>query len=95
MALTRAEVEHIAELAKLGLSEEELVLYGEQLSEFLEYCRALEALDTSQIPPTAQVIPVQNVMRPDEPSPCLPQEDVLNNAPRREGVFILVPPVLE
>ena len=95
MALTRAQVEHVAELARLGLSEEELALYGQQLSEFLEYCRALQELNTSHIPPTAQVIPVQNVMRPDDPVPCLSQEEALSNAPRREGGFILVPPVLE
>ena len=93
--LTREEVEHIAMLARLGLTEEEKVIFGEQLSSILDYMRALSEVDTSNIPPTAQVIHLQNVMRADEVRPSLPMERVLANAPDREGNFFRVPPVLE
>lgn len=95
MALSREEVEHVAYLARLGLSEEEKATLQEQLSSILEHMRSLGELDTSQIPPTAQVIPLRNVMRADEPRPSLPREDVLANAPDREGDFFRVPPVLD
>jgi aspartyl-tRNA(Asn)/glutamyl-tRNA(Gln) amidotransferase subunit C len=55
----------------------------------------LNQLDTSEISPTAQVIPLRNVMRPDEPRPSLPVEDVLQNAPARDGNYFRVPPVLD
>src|SRR5438093_2587846 len=93
--LTREEVEHIAMLARLGLTEEEKATFGEQLSSILDYMRALSEVDTSNIPPTAQVIHLQNVMRADEVRPSLPMERVLANAPDREGNFFRVPPVLE
>lgn len=95
MALSREEVEHVAYLARLGLSEEEKATLQEQLSSILEHMRSLGELDTSQIPPTAQVIPLRNVMRADEPRPSLSPEQVLANAPDREGDFFRVPPVLD
>ncbi len=95
MALTREEVEHVALLARLGLSDDELDTLAEQLSAILDYMRALNRLDTSAIPPTAQVIPLRNVMRPDEPRPSLPVDDVLANAPDRESNYFRVPPVLD
>ena len=95
MAISRAEVEHVAYLARLGLTEEEKQTFQEQLSGILEYMHALSALDTSSIPPTAQVIPLRNVMRPDEVEPSLPREAVLRNAPDHEDDFFRVPPVLE
>jgi aspartyl-tRNA(Asn)/glutamyl-tRNA(Gln) amidotransferase subunit C len=88
MVLTRAEVEHIAELAKLGLTEEEKERFGPQLSAILDYAQMLQRLDTEAIPPTAAVLPLRNVMRPDEAAPSLPQEDILANAPdAAEGCF--------
>jgi len=95
MAISREEVEHVAFLARLGLSEEEKETLQEQLSAILEHMRTLNELDTSEIPPTAQVIPLRNVMRPDEPGPSLPVQDVLRNAPDREADFFRVPHVLE
>lgn len=95
MGITREEVEHVAFLARLGLSEEEKATLREQLSSILEHMRSLNELDTSQIPPTAQVIPLRNVMRADEPRPSLPTDQVLANAPDREGDFFRVPPVLD
>jgi aspartyl-tRNA(Asn)/glutamyl-tRNA(Gln) amidotransferase subunit C len=88
MKLSRAEVEHIAELAKLELTEEEKIKFCEQLSAILEYAEMLQQLDTEAIPPTATVLPLQNVMRPDEVAPSFSQEDILANAPdTAEGCF--------
>ncbi len=95
MKLTRADVEHIAQLARLELAPEEIELFREQLSAILEYAARLQELDTEAIPPTAQVIEWRNVMRDDEVRPSLPQDEVLANAPEaREGYFV-VPTVLE
>jgi len=95
VAISREEVEHVAFLARLGLTEAEKARFQEQLSAILEHMRTINELDTSAIPPTAQVIPLRNVMRPDEPRASLPPETVLANAPDREGDFFRVPPVLE
>ena len=85
MALTRAEVDHVADLARLGLSAEEKELYREQLSAILDYARMLDGLDTEAIPPTASVLPLRNVMRPDVAEPSLSPEEALANAPRQEA----------
>jgi len=95
MAISREEVDHVAFLARLGLSDDEKATLQEQLSAILEHMRTINELDTSQIAPTAQVIPLRNVMRADEPRPSLPAEQVLGNAPDREGPFFRVPHVLE
>jgi len=95
LAISREEVEHVAFLARLGLTDAEKQTLQEQLSAILEHMRTINELDTSQIPPTAQVIPLRNVMRPDEPQPSLPMDEVLRNAPDREGDFFRVPHVLE
>ena len=95
MAISREQVEHVAHLARLGLSDDEIDQFQQQLSQILGHMQALDAVDTSAIPPTAQVIPVSSVMRDDVVRPSLPVEDVLRNAPRREGDFFKVPPVLE
>ncbi|PKO21523.1 MAG: Asp-tRNA(Asn)/Glu-tRNA(Gln) amidotransferase GatCAB subunit C [Chloroflexi bacterium HGW-Chloroflexi-1] len=88
MSLTIAEVEHIAELAKLGLTDAEKALYREQLSAILDYAATLQAVDTSAIPPTATGLPLRNVMREDAVRPSMPREDVLANAPdASEGYF--------
>jgi len=80
MKLSREEVLRIAELAKLSLTESELTAYAEQLSAVLEYASRLEQLDTADIPPTASVLPLQNVMRDDVVRPSLPRELVIANA---------------
>jgi aspartyl-tRNA(Asn)/glutamyl-tRNA(Gln) amidotransferase subunit C len=79
--LSHAQVVEIAELAKLELTEEEIEHFAEQLSAVLDYASRLEQLDTEHIPPTASVLPLQNVMRDDEVRPPLPREQVLANAP--------------
>jgi aspartyl-tRNA(Asn)/glutamyl-tRNA(Gln) amidotransferase subunit C len=83
-AITRADVQHVASLARLALSAEEEERFQHQLSAVFDHFQKLSALDTKQIPPTAQVIPLKNVMRADAVEPSLPEEDVLANAPDRE-----------
>ncbi|MBU0702850.1 MAG: Asp-tRNA(Asn)/Glu-tRNA(Gln) amidotransferase subunit GatC [Chloroflexi bacterium] len=95
MKLSRNQVEHIAELARLALSDEEKALYQEQLSAILEHFERLQELDTAAIPPTATVLPLRNVMRDDETAPPFPQEDILTNAPAAEEGCFKVPAVLE
>ncbi len=95
MRLSREEVEHIAGLARLALSDEEVALYQEQLSTILEYFERLQELDTKTIPPTASVLPLRSVMRADEPRPPLPREDILANAPAADEGCFKVPAVLE
>lgn len=78
--IDRSMVEHIAELAKLALTEDEVALFAEQLSEVLDYAERLQELDTEAIPPTASVLPLRNVLRPDVAQPSLPREQALANA---------------
>ncbi len=95
MELSRAEVDHIAELAKLGLTEQEKDTFRRQLSAILAYAQTLQELDTEAIPPTAQVIPLHNVMRADVVTPSLPQAQVLANAPASEEGCFKVKAILE
>jgi aspartyl-tRNA(Asn)/glutamyl-tRNA(Gln) amidotransferase subunit C len=95
MAITREDVDHVAELARLGLDAAERERMQAQLGQILEYVQVLQRLDTTAIPPTAQVIPLRNVMRPDVVQPSLPVESVLANAPAHEDAFIRVAAVLE
>jgi aspartyl-tRNA(Asn)/glutamyl-tRNA(Gln) amidotransferase subunit C len=95
MSLNRAEVKHIAELAKLQLTEAEEALYQEQLSDILDYMQRLNTLDTEAIPPTATVLPLHSVMREDVPRPSLPVDEVLANAPARAGDSFEVRVILE
>ena len=95
MKLSREEVLHIALLARLGLTETEVNRLSEQLSNILENFEALQQVDTNGIPPTAQSIPLQNVVSEDKVIPCLPQDQILANAPRRDGDFFRVKVVLE
>ena len=94
-SLTLQEVEHIAELARLDLSEAEKERYRAQLSAILEYAARLQALDTDGIPPTSSVLPPRTVLRRDEPQPGLTTEELLRNAPAAQDDQFRVPPVLE
>jgi aspartyl-tRNA(Asn)/glutamyl-tRNA(Gln) amidotransferase subunit C len=88
MSLSLAEVEHIAELARLSLTDGEKTLYRDQLSAILDYAEVLQQNDTSTISPTATVLPLRNVMRPDAVEPSMSSEDVLANASDvEEGCF--------
>ena len=95
MKLSREEVLSISRLARLGLTETEVNRLREQLSNILENFEILQQVDTSNIPPTAQSIALQNVMRNDEVAPSLPPTEVLANAPRKEGGCFRVRAVLE
>ncbi|MFC1990627.1 Asp-tRNA(Asn)/Glu-tRNA(Gln) amidotransferase subunit GatC [Chloroflexota bacterium] len=95
MKLSREEVLHIARLARLGLTEDEIDRMREQLSNILENFEVLQQVDTSGVPPTAQSVVLQNVVRDDEVAPSLSASEVLANAPRREGDFFRVRAVLE
>ena len=95
MSLTLAEVEHIADLARLRLTEDEKARYRQQLSAILDYVAQLQALDTSGIAPTSSVLPARSVLRQDEPRPGLATEALLSNAPQVDSDQFRVPPVLE
>jgi aspartyl-tRNA(Asn)/glutamyl-tRNA(Gln) amidotransferase subunit C len=95
MKLSLAQVEHVAKLAQLALTDQEKELFREQLSSILQYAERLQELDTGDIPPTASVLPLENVMRNDEVQPSLPLADVLTNAPAVENDCFRVPVVLE
>ncbi len=94
MKLTREEVEHVAWLARLALTEEEKELFRAQLGAILEYMEVLNRLDTEDVPPTYHVLPLKNVWRPDEAGPCIPREEALANAPDREGAYFRVPRII-
>lgn len=81
MSLTKEEVQHIGQLARLGLTPEEVGLFQEQLSEILSHFDALQELDTEDVLPTSYPLPLENVMREDEVAESLSQADVLANAP--------------
>jgi len=95
MTLSREEVLHIAALAKVGVTEADVDKFKEQLSNILENFEALQKLDTRDVPPTSQSIALQNVILPDEVHTSLSQDEVLSNAPQREGNFFKVKIVLE
>jgi aspartyl-tRNA(Asn)/glutamyl-tRNA(Gln) amidotransferase subunit C len=92
MAITRAQVEHVARLAHLALSEEELERLGGQLDAILEAVGKVSELDLADVEPTSHPLDLVNVWREDEPRPSLPREDALANAPETEGGFFKVPP---
>ena len=94
MKLTINEVEHIAALARLELTEDEKQRYAEQLSDILDYAARLDELATDQIPPTASVLDMELRLRDDHSRPSLPTEDVLKNAADTKDDQFQVPPVL-
>ena len=93
-SLTRADVEHVAYLARLGLAGEELARLEGQLNHILDQYAKLAELDTDAIPPTAQTIELENILREDVVTPSLPHEAALANAPERDGDFFVVPAIL-
>ncbi len=95
MRVSREEVLHIARLARVALTEDEITRLSEQLSNLLENFEILQQVNTDGIPPTAQSVALESVMRDDEVTPSFPQEDILANAPRRDEDCFRVKPVLE
>jgi len=94
MTPTREEVERVAMLARLLLSEEELDRMTSHLGKILEYVEQLSQLDTENVEPMAHALDLTNVFRPDQPQPSLSREGGLANAPQTDGEFFLVPAVL-
>ena len=92
--LSRADVEHVAHLARLGLTDDELARLETQLNHIVDQYAILARLDTEAIPPTAQTIELENILRDDVALTSLSVEDVLRNARVTEGDFIVVPPIL-
>jgi aspartyl-tRNA(Asn)/glutamyl-tRNA(Gln) amidotransferase subunit C len=95
MSLTKTEVEHVARLARLELSESEQEEFTGQLNDILGFVEKLNKLDTANIEPTAHAIPVTNVFRPDQVGTSLDSELALANAPDRVDNFFKVPKILE
>ena len=95
MGLTREEVLHISLLARLGLSEDDVVKFQEQLSQILDHFEALRQLDTEAVPPTAHITDLADVSRDDESRESLPQDEVMANAPLAEDALFRVRAVLE
>jgi aspartyl-tRNA(Asn)/glutamyl-tRNA(Gln) amidotransferase subunit C len=95
LKISKEEIEHIAVLARLSLSEEEKDLFGSQLSSILDYMEKLNELDTKGIEPTSHVLSLSNVMRDDISRPSIPKEDALMNAPDHTEKFFRVPKIIE
>ena len=93
--LSADDVRAIADLARLELSEEDLAVYQQQLSDILDYFQKLQELDTSHIDPMASVLPLTNVLRADEAGPALPLDEVVANAPDSDGEQFRVRAVLD
>ncbi len=92
--LTRADVEHVAHLARLGLTDDELARLEGQLNHIVDQYAILARLDTEAITPTAQTIELENILREDEAQPSLPASAALANAPQRSGDHFVVPAII-
>jgi aspartyl-tRNA(Asn)/glutamyl-tRNA(Gln) amidotransferase subunit C len=92
MAISKDEVAHVARLARMKLTDDELERFGEQLSAILEAVGKVSELDLAGVPPTAHPLDLVNVWDDDEPRPSLSVEAALANAPDRDGSFFRVPP---
>lgn len=95
MKIEKKEVEHIARLARLKLTEEEKEKLGQQLGQILKYVEKLRELDTKDVEPAFHVIPLQNIMRKDEVKGSLPIKDTFANAPETQGNYFKVPRIIE
>ena len=89
------DIAYVARLARLDLSADELAAYGPQLEAILEYAAAVQALPTDGVEPTSHPLPMVNSHRADEIEPTLDREEVLSQAPERDGAYFKVPPFLE
>ena len=95
MKIIKDEIEHIALLARLSLSDEEKEMFGSQLSSILDYMEKLNELDTKNVEPTSHVLSLQNVMREDLPRPSILRDDALLNAPAHTEKFYRVPKIID
>jgi aspartyl-tRNA(Asn)/glutamyl-tRNA(Gln) amidotransferase subunit C len=92
--ITRADVEHVAMLARLALTDDEIEQLTEELGAIVDYAAEVSALDTADVPPTAHPLPLVNVFRPDDPRPGLDRDEVLAQAPEAEDGQFRVPRIL-
>ena len=92
--LSKKEVEHIAWLAHIELSDKEKSLFTEQFNEILDYFKKIDEVDTEGVEPTYHVLDLKNVSRTDETTPSLPMEEALRNAPKKEKKFIKAPRII-
>ena len=95
MGIEEKEVSHIAQLARLKLSKEEIRLFQDQLGRILKHIEDLKKLDTEKVSPTSHVLGLTNILREDEPRPFKDQKRILENAPESEGPYFKVPKVIE
>ena len=95
MEISKEQVERVAKLARLEVSEDEKTVFARQLSSILTYIDQLKELDTAGVEPTATVLPTDNVFREDEVRPSLTQEQALANAPEQADGFFRVPKIIE
>src|SRR5687768_16820049 len=95
MPLTREEVLHVARLARVGLTEDDVTKFQQQLSQILDQFEALKRILTDDVPPTTHTLPLESVMSPDQPRPSLTQDALLSNAPLAQDGFLRVRGVLE
>ena len=95
MADVPIDIAYTARLARLALTREESERFSAQFERLFDFIRELQQLDVGHVSPTAQVIPLSNVMRDDEPAACLTQDEALANAPAREGPYFKAPRILE
>ena len=95
MEIRKEQVEHVAKLARLEVSEDEKAMFTRQLSAILTYMDQLKEVDTEGVEPTATVLPTENVFREDAVKPSLTQERALTNAPDQADGFFRVPKILE
>lgn len=95
MKITKQEVEHVAKLARLELSEQEKEMLTGQLSNILTYVEKLNELDTKDVEPTSHVLDIRNVMRDDAAAPSLPRDRALENAPEKAAGHYKVPKIIE
>ncbi|NQU18792.1 Asp-tRNA(Asn)/Glu-tRNA(Gln) amidotransferase subunit GatC [bacterium] len=95
MNISKETVKYISNLARIELTEEEIEKFSLQLNDILRYIEQLKEIDITNISPTAHILPISNVKRSDEPRSSLKIDEVLKNAPQKEGLFFKVPKVIE
>ena len=95
MSITRQDIDHVAKLARLALTEEERQLFTGQMGAILAYVEALNELNTDDVQPTSHAVPMQNAFRPDVIAPSIGHHRALANAPDTNETYFRVPPVIE
>jgi aspartyl-tRNA(Asn)/glutamyl-tRNA(Gln) amidotransferase subunit C len=93
--ITRQTVEHVAHLARIALKTEELDKFSKQLKEILNFIDSLKQVEVKDIKPTSHILPIENVLRQDDPGKSLTPEQTMENAPQKKGNFFIVPKVVD